>query len=103
MSGSGGTFRPDTTPCHSVDFEVKVSSPQANVSEKVSVGDILDIKIVELNNIQVLAFIWNGEILGGITGGRGDTLNKCIKSGYNFQGEIISIDIASIIVNVRNK
>lgn len=103
MSGSGGSFKPDTTPCDSVDFDVKVSSPQHSVSNKVSVGDILDIKIVELNNMQVLAFIWENEILGGITGGRGDTLSKCLKLGYKFQGEIISIDMASIAVNVRNK
>lgn len=103
MSGSGGSFTPDKTSCDSVDFDLKVSSPQPNVSKKVSVGDLLDINIVEVNNIQALVFIWNGEILGGITGGRGDTLSKCLRLGYKFQGEIISIDMASITVNVKNK
>jgi hypothetical protein len=105
MSGSGGGgYIPSQRTvfiCESSIINTNVSSIDLDVLNKHFVGDVLDVKIGESGSL--ILEDGDGEILGAILHINTTDIINCIKNGYKYKAEVISISGPACKVQIKSK
>lgn len=107
MSGSGGTGGggwgggSSQTPCEVLAFETQLSSPKANVIQRIKIGDVLNIELENLDVTSTIVVSWHGEVAGGLTTPDVLRLRECISSGYKYVAIVLLINQGQIKVRVK--
>lgn len=101
MSGPGGgtSWDPSVdsgTKCEELTFETRIASPDPNVIENLSLGDVLEIRIHE----GAIAVVHHTGIAGSIVQNV-PQLIRCLQQGYEFEGEIKTIRGGMVDIEVR--
>ena len=101
MSGpGGGTFdgpsEDSGRKCDELRFETAIASPNPNVIENLSLGDVLEIEIRE----GAIALVHRTGIAGSIVQNVPELI-RCLQQGYEFEGEIKSIRGGRVDIEVR--
>lgn len=102
MGGSGGGGWSPTvpsSPCERLSFRANINSPQPALSS-VSVGDRLDLSL-QTSPLSVIA-LFNGTIVGSITGPSISGLINCMQNGYQYEAEVLTISGGNCSVLVRH-
>jgi hypothetical protein len=103
MSGSGnGNYIPPQRSyfdCETGVIRISVSSIDVNVLSKHKVGDIL--KILLGTKDELLIEDGDGETLGAVLHLNTTDILNCIKNGYQFEAEILSINSPSCRAEIR--
>lgn len=102
MSGSGGSYLSPATPsssCASLQFDTQLASPKAEVVERLSVDDILDIVFAQTGN-QIVSALWNGSEAGGIVDPNLNQLRNCISQGEQYQARVLQISGGQVRLRV---
>ena len=108
MSGGGGggyPIRPDDAPidCESIVDETILNSPDPTVLNKLTVGDLLMVDIIETEGRRSLVARTDaGEIAGAITSDSLRDLIRCINEGNSYQAKVIELDGGLCRVEVRH-
>lgn len=99
MGGSGGGYTPTirNNNCSTLAFRATLNSPQA-VASSLKPGDIVNLV---LQQGKTLTAVFNGSIVGAITGHQLQRLISCIDNGYSYVGEVFSISGGRIVLEVR--
>lgn len=104
MGGSGSSNRwtptPPRDPCATLVFRAQINSPQPAAIASVTAGAILLIQLAPAPQTSVLA-LHQGQPIGSITGSRVTSLINCLRNGYLFEAEVVSIVGGSCTVDVR--
>lgn len=98
MGGSGGGYTPTirNNNCSTLAFKATLNSPQA-VASTLSPGDIVDLILQG----RTLAAVFNGSIVGSITGHQLQRLISCMDNGYDYIGEVFSVSGGRIVLEVK--
>lgn len=98
-SGSGGyTPSVPTNPCASLTFQAAINSPQPNVVAQLSVGSILDVSIGSTGQTVTVEF--QGKQAGVLTGMQVAQLVNCIRSGFQYQADVVQLRGGLCVVRV---
>jgi hypothetical protein len=106
MSGSGGgggSWPPDVSdiPCSKLKFITQISSPQHPAIQSVNVGDVLAVQIQQLNAAQAVTLLKNGQVVGGLVGGKVDRLRECLLQGNKFRSTVLSSNGPQVRVEIE--
>lgn len=107
MSGSGGIGSggwgggSSATPCESLAFETQLSSPKANVIQRLTLGDVLEIELKTVDETITIVISFNGEVAGGLSSPDVQRLRECILSGHEYVATVLSINQGQVKVRVK--
>jgi hypothetical protein len=104
-SGGGGDYWPpniDEIPCVNLKFTTQISSPQSPAIQSVRVGDVLVVQIQALGGIQAVAILKNGQVVGGLVGGKVKRLRDCLVQGSQFKATVLTVNGAQVQVEVEH-
>ena len=104
--GGGGAFSGGGEPAGddacSITDRVTLNSPVKAVISTLSVGDVLDVVLVTISTVQRLeAQVSAGATAGTITSSHLVQIIRCIKAGYSYEAEVLSISGGRVDVEVR--
>lgn len=106
MSGSSGTGfsgngAGSNVSCEDIVIHTQLASPKASVIVKISKGDILEIES-ENNpmNQPLIVAKFKGNIAGGITHSSMFRLLDCIKSGTEYNAEVLSVNLGIVKIKI---
>lgn len=105
MAGQGHTYEgsvssPDREVCNEINFTVSIASPDPEIVSLLKKGDMLQVAIRESQKRTFVAVLYKDNIAGSIIE-RASKLASCIKEGYAFEAEVLSISGGKIEINVR--
>jgi hypothetical protein len=103
--GGGGGRRPTGDggdPCACFVDRVVLASPKPTVIAKLSKNDILKVELKD-GKPPVLAVTEGGEVAGTIIPTDLSTLVDCIKTGHQYEANVITIDGGSCTVEIQPK
>ena len=107
MSGhSGGNGGPIINPpittdsCERLTIVTYLSSPKADVIDKLKEGDILSISALS-DQGPIVAITLEGEIAGSILSSEQIRLLNCINSGTEYKAIVLSIQDASCEIRIK--
>lgn len=87
--GGGGVY--DDAPCERVRFEAQITSPQGPVVATISMGDVLDVVTVTMQNVLVVQVLKNGKVAGGLAGPDASRLRNCMEQGYSYHATVVLV------------
>lgn len=98
MGGSGGGYTPTirNNNCSTLSFKATLNSPQA-VASTLNHGDIVNLVLQGRS----LAAVFNGSVVGSITGHQLQRLITCMDNGYDYVGEVFSVSGSRIVLEIR--
>ena len=99
-SNGGGNGTPPT-PCDSLTLTTQISSPRADVVNRISVSDILDVGIERQGQQTVVVVRLGNEVAGGIASPQVPQLRDCIESGHQYSAEVLSKNEGQVRIRVR--
>ncbi|WBY03294.1 hypothetical protein PE066_07095 [Ramlibacter tataouinensis] len=88
-------------PCDQLKFITQISSPQHPAILSVNPGDVLDVAIQPLNGIQAVTVLKNGQVVGGLVGGKVDRLRECLLQGNTFKATVLASNGPQVRVQVE--
>ncbi|OOE36201.1 hypothetical protein BZG05_01585 [Salinivibrio kushneri] len=99
MGGSGGGYAPTirNNNCSTLAFKATLNSPQA-VASWLKPGDVVTLS---LQQGKILTAVFNGQVIGSITGHQLQRLISCIDNGYSYVGDVFSISGGRVVLEVR--
>lgn len=97
--GGGGVY--DDAPCERVRFEAQITSPQGPVVATISMGDVLDVVTVTMQNVLVVQVLKNGKVAGGLAGPDASRLRNCMEQGYSYHATVVSVLGGQVRVRVE--
>ena len=100
-SGGGGGGVYDDAPCERVRFEAQITSPQGPVVATISIGDVLDVTTVTMQNVLVVQVMKNGKVAGGLAGPDARRLRNCMEQGYSYHATVVSVLGGQVRVRVE--
>jgi len=104
MSGNGDGDNPiggnEGVSCENLVIDTQLSSPNKEVLESLSVGDILYISIVS-DQGPVQALTNNGDVAGGILSSRVIDLVNCIVNDHQYLADVLEINGAICRIRIR--
>lgn len=96
-----GPSTPGEDICSKINFDTAINSPKPQIISRLKKGDILQVDLREDRAKTFIAVLHKDEIAGSITE-RIDRLASCIREGYTFVAEVLSIDGGKIKINIRS-
>tara|TARA_R110002094_G_scaffold97249_3_gene98233 strand:- start:564 stop:899 length:336 start_codon:yes stop_codon:yes gene_type:complete len=94
-----GPFGGRSAACNTLAIETMLSSPKPDVIEQLSVGDRLEIELLQLGGIEKVVACLDGQHAGGLVQ-QADRVKSCIEQGFSFQAEVRDINGARVTVFV---
>jgi hypothetical protein len=98
--GGGGGAPDDDVDCDKLKFEAQVTSPQASVVGTLSVGDVLEVNVVNMKGQMVVQVVKNGKPAGGLAGPDATRLRNCINDGHRYKATVRTINGGQVRVQV---
>ena len=99
---SGGTGSTSRDYCSTLSFESIVNSPNPAVVQKISISTPLSVELRQSQGTEVVALLFGSDVLGGVAQ-NGERLKQCIQTGYEFQGQVRSINQGLVKVFIEPK
>jgi hypothetical protein len=93
MSGSGGGGggrSPPKTSCADLVIYTQLSSPKADVIDKVKVGDVLDVENRKEGATVYPAVLYKNKVAGGVASPDAKTLRECLEKGQKYKAKVTS-------------
>jgi hypothetical protein len=100
--GGGGGGGSDNVPCEELKFDAQLTSPQPSLVKELSVGQVLDVNIVNVKGQQLLQVLKNGQPVGGLIGSDAARLRECILGGHHFNATVMSINGGQVRVHIEH-
>lgn len=100
--GGGGGSRDYESPCDKLRFEAQLTSPQPAVVSTLKVGDILDVKVVNLKGQIVVQVLKKTKPAGGLAGPDATRLRNCVEQGHEFKATVRKINGGQVRVLVEH-
>ena len=78
-----------------------LNSPNAAVIANLAVGDILAVTLVPGQRSRLEAIAGNGQTAGAVTSRRMVDIIECIKNGFIYEAQFISINAGRVEIEIR--
>ena len=104
-SGSGGIGRLPSLPvvdCEDLFLRSGLSSPNRSVVSEISVGDTLEVAIMKTGDVEFVAVMKDEAIAGAIIGNLQGRLMQCLRSGHQYEAEVVDMPGAIPTVCIRH-
>lgn len=99
-SGYGGGFERSGVSCEDLVINTQLSSPQALVVARLTVGDMLDVQVQQQGNIAVVVLLQNVQLAGGVASPEVQQLRECLQAGTVYEARVTSVSGAHIGVRI---
>lgn len=102
--GGGGGGAPDVgdVPCDRLKFEAQLASPQPAVVAMLSVGEVLDVAVVNMKGQLVVQVLRSGQVAGGLAGPDATRLRNCISEGHQYNATVRTLNGGQVRVQVAH-
>ena len=98
--GGGGDGGGEEIDCNKLRFEAQLASPQAAVVATLSVGEVLDVDVVNMSGQLVVQVLKGGSAAGGLAGPDATRLRNCIGNGHQYKATVRTINGGQVRVQV---
>ncbi|TXD92830.1 hypothetical protein FUT87_08525 [Mitsuaria sp. TWR114] len=90
----------DEISCDRLFIDTQLSSPRADVVDKLSPGDRLDVAL-DTGRRDVVVVLYRGELAGGLASPNLSRLRDCLNGGTVYEAEVMEVNGGQIRVNVK--
>jgi hypothetical protein len=105
MSGSGGGGGGGTETrvddCAELVIDTQLSSPKADVVDKIKVGDILQVATQTKAGTVMVVVLYKGKVAGGLASTEVRRLRECINEGTEYYAKVLSKNGGQVRVRVE--
>ncbi len=107
MSGSSGSSSfgdgSRQVACEEIKFTTQLASPQPQVVIALTVGQVLQVRIVPIQAAQVLVAQAFGVTVGSLVGSNATRLRECILAGHEYTARVVKINGGQVTVDVEHE
>jgi len=100
-SGAGGVgYEDDEIDCEKLVFDTQISSPKEDVVSKLEEGDVLEVRLENIDTTMVVVVRHNGKIAGGLASPALKRLRECMVQGTIYKALVLQVDDGQVRVRV---